>query len=87
MLLFIAELNVLQSNAINISNAYLEYHTTEKIWIIAPPEFGRHKVYNLLKLFNQLQLAPFNFKLKGSQLIKDAIHLGCKFTQDQHGVL
>lgn len=52
-----------------------------------PNEFGPHKVNDWLKLFNQLQLAPFNFKLKGSQRIKGAIHLGCKFTWDQHGVL
>lgn len=40
-----------------------------------------------LKLLNQLQLAPFNFKLKGYQPIKGAVHLGCKFVQDQHGVI
>ena len=37
--------------------------------------------------FEQLQSAPFNFKLKGSGSIDGAIHLGCTFGHDQHGVL
>ena len=44
-------------------------------------------VKDLIKLLNQLQSEPFNFKLKGLQPIENAIHLGCKFARDQHGVL
>lgn len=40
MVLFIAELNGLQYYATDIGNAYLEAHTTDKLWIIAPPESG-----------------------------------------------
>ena len=37
--------------------------------------------------FEQLQSAPFNFKLKGSGPIDGAVHLGCAFGHDKHGVL
>ena len=39
-MIFILELNALQPYATNIGNAYLKAHTTEKLWIITPTEFG-----------------------------------------------
>lgn len=39
------------------------------------------------KLLSQLQGQPFNFKLKGSQPIAGAVHLGCAFSRDSEGVL
>ena len=76
MVFFIAELNGRHFYATDIGNAYLdlEDHTAGKLWIIAPPEFGPHNVNNLLRL-------------KDLQPIEDAVHLGCKFARDQHGVL
>ena len=40
MVLFIAELNGLQSYATDIGNAYLVAYTIERLWIIVPPKFG-----------------------------------------------
>ena len=39
------------------------------------------------KFLEQLQGELFNFKLKGSTTIDGALHLGCAFMHDQHGVL
>ena len=40
MVLFLAELNGLETYATNIGNTYLEAKTAEKVCIIAGPEFG-----------------------------------------------
>jgi hypothetical protein len=40
IVLFLAELNHLEIWAIDIGNAYLEAFTSEKVYIIAGPEFG-----------------------------------------------
>jgi hypothetical protein len=40
LVLFLAELNDLQLWATDKGNAYLEAYTTEKVYIIASPEFG-----------------------------------------------
>ena len=37
-----------------------------------------------LKLLAQLQAKPFNFKLKGSQPIDGAVHLGASFSRKEH---
>ena len=41
--------------------------------------------YNVCVL--QLQSPPYNFKLKASTSINGAVHLGCAFYRDQHGIL
>ncbi len=40
MMMFLAKLNGLEFWATDIGNAYLESHTSEKLYIIAGPEFG-----------------------------------------------
>jgi hypothetical protein len=40
-----------------------------------------------LEILKQLQDEPFKFKLKGSQKIDGAVHLGCGFNRDKDGVL
>jgi Reverse transcriptase (RNA-dependent DNA polymerase) len=40
LVLFLAELNNLQLWATEIGNAYVEAYTTEKVYVIASPEFG-----------------------------------------------
>ncbi len=40
LVLFLAELNQLETWAMDIGNAYLEAKTKEKVYIIAGPEFG-----------------------------------------------
>ena len=40
IMLFLAELNQLETWATDIGNAYLEAETSEKVYIIAGPEFG-----------------------------------------------
>jgi Reverse transcriptase (RNA-dependent DNA polymerase) len=46
--LFLAELNELQLWATDIGNAYLEAYTTEKVYIIAGPEFGEREGHILI---------------------------------------
>jgi hypothetical protein len=42
---FLAELNELQLWATDIGNAYLEAYTTEKVYTIAGPKFGKREVH------------------------------------------
>jgi Reverse transcriptase (RNA-dependent DNA polymerase) len=48
LVLFLAELNNLQLWATDIGNAYLETYTTEKVYIIAGPEFGEREGHILV---------------------------------------
>jgi hypothetical protein len=48
IVLFLAEFNSLDSWSIDISNAYLEAKTKEKVYIIAGKEFGNLEGYVLL---------------------------------------
>ena len=40
-----------------------------------------------MKLLSDLQGEPFNFKLKGTEKIKDTVHLGTSFSRDDDGIL
>ena len=40
-----------------------------------------------IKLIEQLQSDPINFKLKSTAKIEDTVHLKCRFARDQFGVL
>ena len=48
MLIFLAELNDLETWATDIGNAYLEAETSEKLFIIAGPEFGDQEGHTLI---------------------------------------
>jgi hypothetical protein len=48
MLIFLAELNQLETWATDIGNAYLEAETSEKLYIIAGPEFGIREGHTLV---------------------------------------
>jgi Reverse transcriptase (RNA-dependent DNA polymerase) len=48
LLIFLAELNSLQTWATDIGNAYLEALTSEKVCIIAGPEFGKRQGHLLI---------------------------------------
>jgi hypothetical protein len=48
MLIFLAELNDLQTWATDIGNAYLEAKTSERVYIIAGPELGALKGHTLI---------------------------------------
>ena len=48
MLVFIAELNGMETWATDIASAYLEAYTSEKVCIIAGPEFGNLKGHLLI---------------------------------------
>ena len=48
MMLFLAELNQLETWATDIGNAYLEAETAERVYIIAGPEFGEREGSTLL---------------------------------------
>ena len=53
LLLFIAELNELETWTTDIGNAYLEAETLEKVYIIAGPEFGEREGH-ILVIFKAL---------------------------------
>ena len=44
-------------------------------------------VMNPIKLVDQLQSNPINFKLKDTPKIENTVYLGCQFAQDQFRVL
>jgi len=46
--LFLAELNHLETWAIDVGNTYLEAETRKKVYIIAGPEFGELEVHTLI---------------------------------------
>ena len=48
MLIFLAELNQMETWATDIGNAYLEALTSEKVAIIAGPEFGKLEGHTLV---------------------------------------
>ena len=48
MVLFLAELNGLETYATDIGNAYLEARTSERVCIIAGPEFGDKEGHTLI---------------------------------------
>ena len=48
LVIFLAELNDLESWGTCISNAYLEIFTKEKVFIVAVPEFGPLEAHNLI---------------------------------------
>jgi hypothetical protein len=48
MLLFLAELNNLQTWATDIGNAYLEATTSEKVYVVAGPEFGELRGHTMI---------------------------------------
>jgi Reverse transcriptase (RNA-dependent DNA polymerase) len=48
IVLFLAELNHLETQATDIGNAYLKAYITEKVYIIAGPEFGEREGHILV---------------------------------------
>ena len=48
MLVFLAELNGLETWATDIASAYLEAYTDEKVYNIAGPEFGELEGHTLV---------------------------------------
>ena len=48
LVLFLAELNKLEVYSTDIGNAYLEAQTSEKVYIIAGPEFGECEGHTLI---------------------------------------
>ena len=48
MMLFLAELNGLDTWATDVGNACLEAHASEKVVVIAGPEFGPKREGNML---------------------------------------
>ena len=60
LLIFIAELNKLETWATDIGNAYLEAYTDEKVYIIAGPEFGKLEGHILI-----IQKALYGLRTSG----------------------
>eukprot|EP00977_Amphora_coffeiformis_P005206 scaffold1116_cov104-Amphora_coffeaeformis.AAC.3 len=48
IVMFLSELNSLEFWSTDVGNAYLESHTSEKVYIIAGPEFGKLKDHILI---------------------------------------
>ena len=57
---FLAELNGLELWGTDIGNAYLESYTTEKVCIIAGPEFGKYDGHTMI-----IQKAQYGLKSSG----------------------
>jgi hypothetical protein len=71
---FLAELNGLETWATNIGNAYLKAETSEKVFIIAGPEFGELEGHTLVifKALYGLRSSGLRWSKKFSSMYLDA---------------
>ena len=68
IVMFLAELNNLKFYATDVGNAYLESYTSEKVYIVAGPEFGERRDHLLL-----IRKALYGLKTSG-QRWHDRLH-------------
>ena len=84
LVLFLAELNKLEVYSTDIGNAYLEAQTSEKVYIIAGPEFGEHEGHTLI-IFKALYGLRTSGKRWHEKLADTLMELGffpCKVEPD-----
>lgn len=60
--LFLAELNGMEANTMDIGNAYLEAYTTEKLYVYTGSEFGDQQVYLLIVSKSLYELFSFSLR-------------------------
>jgi hypothetical protein len=84
LVLFLAELNKLELWATDIGNAYLEAMTTEKVYIIAGPEFGDREGHILIihKALYGLQSSGAHWHDEFSDCLRKMGFLPCKAEPD-----
>ena len=77
LVLYLAELNGLESWVKDIDNAYLEVFTKDKVCIVAGPEFGPLKIHNLIivKALHGLRTSGLRWYERLANCIRD---MGCK---------
>ena len=78
MMLFLVELNGLDTWATDIGNACLEAHASEKVVIIAGPEFGSKREGNMLIIVKALHGLRSSGKCFHDKFCDDLIDMGFK---------
>ena len=84
LVLFLAELNQLELWATDIGNAYLEAQTSEKVYIIAGPEFGEREGHILIihKALYGLRSSGARWHEKFSDCLRELGFQPCKAEPD-----
>ena len=84
LLIFLAELNQLETWATDIGNAYLEAETSEKVYIVAGPEFGERQGHTLIihKALYGLRSSGKRWHEKFSLVLKEMGFFPCKAEPD-----
>ena len=84
LLIFLAELNKLETWATDIGNAYLEATTSEKVYIVAGPEFGERRGHTLVihKALYGLRTSGKRWHEKLSIVLKEMGFFPCKAEPD-----
>jgi Reverse transcriptase (RNA-dependent DNA polymerase) len=84
IVLFLAKLNHLELWATDIVNAYLEAYTSEKVYIIAGPEFGEHEGHILVisKALYGLRSSGASWHDKFADCIREIGFFPCKAEPD-----
>ncbi len=82
---FLAELNNLEFWATDVSNAYLEAFTKEKLYVVAGPEMGNHRKDHLLmvkKALYGLRTSGARWHDRLSDCLRDMVFFPCKAEPD-----
>jgi hypothetical protein len=84
MIIFLAELNQLETWATDIGNAYLEAKTSERLFIIAGPEFGSRQGYTLIicKALYGLRTSGLRWHERFAGVLKSLGFAPCKAEPD-----
>jgi hypothetical protein len=82
--LFLAKLNHLELWATDIGNAYLEAYTSEKVYIIAGPEFGEREGHILIisKALSGLRSSGARWHDRFAGFIREIGFFPCKAEPD-----
>jgi hypothetical protein len=84
MVVFIGELNGLETWGSDVGNAYLESFTKEKVFIIAGPEFGKLEGHTLLikKALYGLRTSGLRWHERFADTLRDMAFFPCKADPD-----
>jgi hypothetical protein len=85
LVVFLAKLNNLKLWATDVSNAYLEAYTKEKLYVEAGPELGAHRVHHLLvikKALYGLRTSGARWHDRLSDVLRDIGFFPCKAEPD-----
>ncbi len=84
LVLFLAELNGLETWATDVGNAYLEAKTSEKVYIIAGPEFGEREghILVIVKALYGLRSSGARWHDRCADCLRDLGFFPCKAEPD-----